>query len=209
MKKRLITRKRIYNIIKLIIFCSLIFIILRSIYNQQWTLLFASIGILITTATPIFIRRKFPTKIPLEIEIIAIIFLYFSLFLGELYYFYKIFWWWDILLHTGSAIVFGFIGFSILYLMYSKREVKARPLVIAIFSFSFAIAIGVVWEIFEFFMDQSFKLNMQKSGLIDTMWDLIVDAIGAIASSSIAFIYLKTKRTLIFGKVLKGLKRKP
>jgi hypothetical protein len=41
------------------------------------------------------------------------------------------------------------------------------------------------WEIFEFSMDQIFGLNMQKpmlgdpSGLTDTMWDMIVNLIGA------------------------------
>ena len=37
----------------------------------------------------------------------------------------------------------------------------------------FAITIGALWEVFEFGMDQLFGLNMQKSGLLDTMGDLI------------------------------------
>jgi len=40
-------------------------------------------------------------------------------------------------------------------------------------------SIGALWEVFEFGMDQIFGMNMQKSGLVDTMGDLIVDAIGA------------------------------
>jgi hypothetical protein len=51
--------------------------------------------------------------------------------------------------------------------------------------------IGVVWEIFEFAMDQTFGLNMQKSGLMDTMEDLIVDCIGAAVGCSVGFVYLK------------------
>lgn len=44
---------------------------------------------------------------------------------------------------------------------------------------------GAAWEIFEFGVDQIFGTTMQKptyggsSGLVDTMEDLIVDAIGA------------------------------
>ncbi|MDB4143429.1 hypothetical protein N9733_08195, partial [Akkermansiaceae bacterium] len=34
---------------------------------------------------------------------------------------------------------------------------------------------------------------MQKSGLIDTMWDLIVDCIGAIIGSSAGFLYLEKR----------------
>src|SRR3546814_20117211 len=64
-----------------------------------------------------------------------------------------------------------------------------RPSFLAVFAFCFSQAIGARWEIFEFTMDQVFGLTMQKpmlgdpSGLTDTMWDLIVNAIGAIASS--------------------------
>jgi hypothetical protein len=65
----------------------------------------------------------------------------------------------------------------------------------------YAVTIGTLWEIFEFFMDQFFGLNMQKpmrgdpSGLTDTMWDMIVNAIGACIISSIGWRYLKGKQT--------------
>jgi uncharacterized membrane protein YjdF len=60
-----------------------------------------------------------------------------------------------------------------------------NPGFVALFAFVFAIALGTLWEIFEFAMDQIFGLEMQKpmfgdpSGLTDTMWDMIVNAIGA------------------------------
>ncbi|WP_456390486.1 hypothetical protein [Profundibacter sp.] len=40
-------------------------------------------------------------------------------------------------------------------------------------------------------MDQLFGLAMQKSGLMDTMWDLIVDIIGAAIGAASGFGYLK------------------
>jgi hypothetical protein len=40
-------------------------------------------------------------------------------------------------------------------------------------------------------MDSLFGLNMQKSGLRDTMWDLIVDALGALVVSILGYLYLK------------------
>ncbi|MGH7573673.1 MAG: hypothetical protein ACREM1_00880, partial [Longimicrobiales bacterium] len=49
-----------------------------------------------------------------------------------------------------------------------------------------------LWEIFEFGMDQVFGLNMQKSGLVDTMWDLIVNVIGAGAIALLGYGWLKT-----------------
>jgi hypothetical protein len=40
-------------------------------------------------------------------------------------------------------------------------------------------------------MDQMFGFNMQKSGLVDTMSDLIVDSIGALLTSIYAYFYFK------------------
>lgn len=50
------------------------------------------------------------------------------------------------------------------------------------------MAIGGIWEIFEFAMDQVFGMNMQKSGLIDPMWDLIVDALGPLFSVTTGYL---------------------
>jgi len=144
----------------------------------------------------------------MEIELIVLIFIYATLFLGEALAFYHHFWWWDLILHAGSAIIFGFIGFIILYYLYAHHQIESKAYALALFSFSFAIAIGVVWEIFEFGMDSIFGLNMQKSGLIDTMGDLIVDSIGALLASSIGYFYLRVKHTLVFKDIIMQMIKK-
>ena len=84
------------------------------------------------------------------------------------------------------------------------------PLFIAIFTFSFALTLGVLWEIFEFSGDALFHMNMQRwsappgtpllgqeyqgNGLRDTMSDLIVDAIGALIAAVAAFYWYKADR---------------
>jgi hypothetical protein len=180
---------------------SLAFAIFYSIIVENYLILFTSFIVGIIIITPKLFRWKYNLVIPLEIELVALIFIYGTLFLGEALFFYHRFWWWDILLHTGSAIVFGFVGFIVLYYLYSHHQVETKTYTLGIFSFSFAIAIGVIWEIFEFFMDRTFGLNMQKSGLVDTMGDLIVDAFGALLASFIGYLYLKTKKTVIFHEV--------
>ena len=200
--------KRIYLVINLLIRISLLIAIIQAIQKTNIIVLFFSTLVFLITFIPLFFKRKYNLRIPTEIEIIIVLFLYASLFLGEVHNYYLKFWWWDILLHTGSAIIFGFVGFTILYFMYSQHKVDAKPINLAIFSFSFAIAIGAVWEIFEFSMDQLFGFNMQKSGLVDTMWDLIVDTLGAIFASSIGYFYLKTKKTLIFNGIINQIKIK-
>jgi hypothetical protein len=70
-------------------------------------------------------------------------------------------------------------------------EVHMKPAFVAFFAFTFAVTLGSLWEIFEFTMDGAFGINMQKSGLIDTMSDLIVNAGGALLISLLGYAYLK------------------
>jgi len=46
-------------------------------------------------------------------------------------------------------------------------------------------------------MDQLFGLNLQKNGLVDTMWDLIVDTIGALFISILGYLYIRNKRKVL------------
>ncbi len=66
-----------------------------------------------------------------------------------------------------------------MYFFLYTNKIKANPLMVSVFSVSFALAAGALWEIIEFILDNTFGLNMQKSGLVDTMTDLIIDFIGA------------------------------
>ncbi len=79
-------------------------------------------------------------------------------------------------------------------MLFEGDRFAAPPIAIAFLSFCVAMAIGGIWEIFEFSMDQFFGMNMQKSGLVDTMWDLIVDALGTLFAAVTGFLYLKTPR---------------
>ena len=60
-----------------------------------------------------------------------------------------------------------------------------------------------MWEIFEFGMDSVFGTNMQKSGLRDTMGDLIVDTIGAAVVSTIGYFYVRGYDSLIFDRMVR------
>ncbi len=183
---------------------SLIAAIIFEIINMRWTLLFTTSIILILTFTPFFFKRRYKIILPIELELIIVVFVYLSLYLGEIHKYYLKFWWWDILLHGASGISLGFIGFIILYTLYCQQKIRSRPFWISFFSFFFALGIGALWEIVEFAADNIFGFNMQKSGLVDTMWDLIVDAGGALFVSVAGFFYHYTKKKYtLFGSILR------
>src|SRR4029078_2713835 len=135
---------------------------------------------LVLTLLPFFVEEKFNLSIPNSFIVVIIFFIAGSLFLGEAQDFYYKFWWWDIMLHGFSAIGFGIIGFVIMLYLTQSSKLTASPFLIFLFSFSFSIATGAIWEIIECAVDQTFGTKMQKSGLVDTMTDLMVDCGGGI-----------------------------
>lgn len=180
----------------------LVIAIASAAYTQNWFVLALSVLTLVLTFIPQLIQDKYNIHLPVEFEIVTILFIFASIFLGEIQGYYTVYPWWDSLLHGTSAIALGFIGFAILFILDKTSKIQASPFIISVFVFTFALAIGAVWEIFEFAMDQIFGLNMQKSGLVDTMWDLIVDSVGALIASVTAYFYLKRKKTLVFSHMI-------
>ena len=73
-----------------------------------------------------------------------------------------------------------------------------KPGFVALFAFVFGVGMGALWEIFEFGMDSFLGMDMQKamlgdpSGLTDTMWDLVVDTLGAAVIAFLGYGYLRT-----------------
>ncbi|MEX2571106.1 MAG: hypothetical protein WD737_07350 [Gemmatimonadota bacterium] len=165
-----------------------------SILEAQWLTAAVTLSILLLTLVPLLVGRRYPIFIPAEFEVLAIVFVFASLFLGEVRGYYTRFWWWDALLHVGSGLLLGVLGFLLVYVMNQKPlgDMNLRPGFIATFAFAFAVAIGALWEIFEFAMDQTFGLNMQKSGLVDTMWDMVVNTFGAAVIAVLGYGHLKT-----------------
>jgi len=173
-----------------------------ALWNAQWFTAFVTSGIILVTLLPLVVARAFHVFIPPQFQLLAIAFVFASLFLGEVRGYYTRYWWWDIFLHTGSGFLLGIVGFLLVHVMNEVEDlgVHMKPGFVAFFAFLFAVAFGAVWEIFEFAMDTLFGMNMQKemlgdpSGLTDTMWDLIVDALGALAISLLGYRYLRHRR---------------
>jgi hypothetical protein len=160
----------------------------------NWLNAFATSGVVLIVFFPNILGHQFHVRIPPEFELMAVVFVYASLFLGELKGFYLKFWWWDILLHTSSGLIMGIFGFLLVHVINEHEDLEAhmKPSFVALFAFMFSLGMGAIWEIFEFFLDQVFGMNTQAGGLEDTMIDLIVDGFGALVISIIGYIYLRT-----------------
>ncbi len=157
-------------------------------------MVFVALATWVLTLSPRRFARWLGIDLPPSFLLAIVVFTFGTLFLGEVFDFYERYWWWDIALHFGSAMGFGLIGFLFIFMLFEGDRLAAPPLAIAVLSFATAVAIGALWEVFEFAMDQLFGLNMQKSGLVDTMADLIVDILGAFLGATAGYFYLKGRQ---------------
>lgn len=170
--------------------------------RERWMHVFLVAAVMAGTLAPELLRRRLRVEIPSEIQIMATLFVFATIFLGEVRDYYERLWWWDLALHGTAGLLLGLLGFMIVNALNESREVqlRMRPSFVALFAFLFGIGIGTIWEIFEFAMDQLFGLTMQKpmlgdpSGLTDTMWDLIVDTLGAAIVSLAGWRYIRRAR---------------
>lgn len=172
------------------------------LWQGSWASSAWLLAIMAVTGAPILLGERLPVRFPAEFELLAILFVFASLFLGEFHSYYERFWWWDIALHSLSGLLLGILGFLLVYMLNESRRIDMhmRAGFVALFAFAFAVAVGTLWEILEFGADQLFGTRMQKpmlddpSGLTDTMWDLIVDVLGAGVISAFGWWHLKRGR---------------
>jgi len=162
----------------------------------NWMVAITTTGIVIVAFLPILLGYRFHVRIPPEFELLAVIFVYASLFLGEVHGYYLKYWWWDILLHTSSGLIMGVFGFLLVYVLneHEDLEMHMKPGFVCLFAFMFALGMGTIWEIVEFALDQLLGMNTQGSDLADTMSDLIVDGIGALIISILGYKYLRANQ---------------
>ncbi|MDJ1016925.1 MAG: hypothetical protein QNJ35_10470 [Paracoccaceae bacterium] len=167
----------------------------------HWSNVFMIVTAIFLTLLPAMFSARFQIRLPLSFLTAISLFVFGTLFLGEVYDFYNRFWWWDLILHGMSAMGFGIIGFLFVFYLFEGDKYAAPPWALGLVSFALAISIGTLWEIFEFAMDQLFGLNMQKSGLVDTMTDLIVDSLGAFVGAISGFFWLKGRQLGLTGMI--------
>jgi hypothetical protein len=171
--------------------------------------IFLSMLAIVLFSIPWFIESRFKIDIPNYIEILVLVFLFCSIVLGNIHGFLVNVKGYDKILHTVSGITISIIAFEMIHFYNKSRHSDDRmsPGIMAIFAFTFSITLLVFWEFYEFAIDTiSYNINHetlrnmqryqwensslffpQDYGLMDTMLDLIVGAIGSMVVSFIGW----------------------
>lgn len=112
-------------------------------------------------------------------------------YLGMMFDFYTLFWWYDIALHFSSGILLTMLGHYLYSLLAQRTGSQKAPVIAALFSVFFAISCAGVWEIYEFLADTFFGLTTQGVGVQDTMEDIIAGSASAALCGEGLYLHLK------------------
>ena len=157
-----------------------IVMMILQLMNRNYENVFLCILTLVLLVAPSFVQVTFRVELPTVLEIIILLFIFSAEILGEISEFYLMFPFWDTVLHTLNGFLMAAIGFSLVDLLNRSEKIKFNlsPIFVAIVAFCFSMTIGVLWEFFEFGMDQIAGYDMQKDTVIHTIRSVTLDPQG-------------------------------
>ena len=157
-----------------------ILVMILQIFNMNFENVFLCILTLLLLIVPSFIQVNFKIELPTGLEIILLLFIFAAEILGEIQAYYIKIPAWDTMLHTINGFLMAAIGFSLVDILNRNERFsfKLSPVFVAIVAFCFSMTIGVIWEFFEFSMDQFFLLDMQKDTVVHTISSVMLDPTG-------------------------------
>ena len=148
----------------------------RCIFEGNYESFMLCILSLVLFTLPAVFQEKFKIVIPPAFEIIIYLFIYAAEILGEVNAYYTAIPGWDTMLHTLNGFLAAAIGFSMIDLLNrNSKSLSLSPFYQAMMAFCFSMTIGVVWEFFEFTMDQLFYVDMQKDFIVKTIASVTLD----------------------------------
>lgn len=170
-------RTKIQMVLTLIV----VFSVIRQFFLGNYHNMFLGILTLILFMVPQFLDKKLSVTIPVGLETVILIFIFSAEILGEINAFYVKIPIWDSILHTTNGFLMAAIGFALIDLFNrsEKFSIKMSPYFVAFFAFCFSMTVGVLWEFFEFSMDQFFGLDMQKDWIVTAINSVKLNPTGA------------------------------
>ncbi|CAN5909297.1 hypothetical protein BH11MYX2_BH11MYX2_10080 [soil metagenome] len=148
---------------------------------------------LLLTLVPMFHARRADAGIPVALELVLLWFMVADMTLGNWLGLYHLTWY-DKAIHLSDSLLVSTIGFLVIYVLHLTHRTRFRFWLDALTILLVTLGIGAVWEIAEYGVDQLLAIRTQGSpGLSpidDTMFDLILDAVGGIAGSVLGTIYI-------------------
>lgn len=180
-KKRQLARIRAYNEqrtnIEMVLIGLVIITMIRQFFLGNFDNVFLGGLTMVLFLIPRFLERELNVDIPIVLQTIILIFIFCAEILGEINAFYIKIPIWDTLLHTTNGFLMAAIGFALIDIFNRSERfsLKMSPYFVGFVAFCFSMTIGVLWEFFEFGMDQLVGTDMQKDWIIHSFNTVMLD----------------------------------
>jgi len=157
----------------------MVLLLVVAVWNKNWSGVFGCIFGILLSGIPSILKRNYNVTLPWILDMLIA----FALFLhigGLVLYAYQIIPGYDMITHFFSSIIVAFLAFVVIYLLDEywdglHMDKYAMAFVVIIFT----MAMGVIWEFFEWSIDFLFP-TYEQWGLYDTMKDLFIDTVAGI-----------------------------
>ncbi len=176
-KKKLINKRRtIHSVLSFLV----VIVMIRQFMMGNYSNVFICLLTILLFMIPSFVDIKLNIKLPGLLEAIIMCFIFSAEILGEIQSFYTIIPFWDIMLHTINGFVMAAIGFAMIDILNQapRFHINLSPWFVAFVAFCFSMTIGVLWEFFEYTMDQVFLTDMQKDWMIHDVSSVLINPSG-------------------------------
>lgn len=177
-----------------------IVMLVLQLLNRNYENVFLCALTLLLLVMPSLVQVTFKVELPTTLEIFILVFIFAAEILGEISEFYLVFPFWDTVLHTINGFLAAAIGFSMVDLLNRSEKIvfNLSPLFTAIVAFCFSMTIGVIWEFFEFGMDQLLGYDMQKDTVIHALRSVTLDPEGR----NVPYVISNITETVVNGRDL-------
>lgn len=159
---------------------------------------------LVILVTPWFFTKNRICVVPIDIEILFLIVVFFELIVADAYSLYSRVPYYDKFMHLLVSFVVGLVGMVIIYTFYALGKLQASTGVMFALIVLITMGLGAGLEMGEYFYDNAMypiigpylptgltQGSMVASPLVDTMEDLFVDTMGGILGAAIGIILIK------------------
>ena len=157
-----------------------VLVMVAQFFNGNFENVFLCVLTLVLFFIPSFIERTVRIDVPDTLEVIILLFIFAAEILGEIRAYYIQYPYWDTMLHTLNGFLCAAIGFSLVDILNrsDRFTFSLSPVYLAVVAFCFSMTVGVLWEFFEWGMDNFFHLDMQKDTVVHTIGTVMLDPTG-------------------------------
>lgn len=195
--------KSVLIIMQVIYVLTAVYLFAVGIKNQNWYDILMPVGTLVLFPVLWAVYRLFKFKKSYQMEFVIFLFTYLGFTLGGAASFYQKFPGFDKLLHTLSGVFVSMLAFA-LYLLLEK-EIDSKKMMTAVFFVFFAsMTVAALFEIVEYLAAPLVGRDLQqiaKTGVADTIIDMIVCLIGSLLYTPLLVRFYKGKNDPLTGAV--------